>query len=80
MAKLLREGASYNQRDVIDLLIEFSMFKDRVEKKFKEVAKELEGKVNEHELWVNLFLISSDYAEEIAGRKQRQEIALQKIS
>lgn len=79
MAKILREGASYTQRDVVDLLVEFSAFKDRVGKKFKELAKELEGKANEHDLWVNLYLISSDYAEEVAGKRLKQE-ALQKIS
>lgn len=79
MAKILREGASYTQRDVVDLLIEFSAFKDRVEKKFKDIARELEGKPNEHELWVNLYLISSDYAEEMSGKRQKQE-PLQKIS
>lgn len=80
MAKILREGASYTQRDVVDLLVEFSSFKDRVEKKFKELAKELDGKSNEHDLWVNLYLISSDYAEEVAGKKLKQHETLQKIS
>lgn len=61
MPKVLREGASYSQRDVVDLLVEFSAFKDRVEKRFKDVARELEGKGNEHDLWVNLYLISTDY-------------------
>ena len=80
MAKILREGASYTQRDIIEILGEFSTFKDRVVKKFKELAKELEGKSNEHELWVNLYLISSDYAEEIAGKKHKLQEQLQKIS
>ncbi|RJQ26654.1 MAG: hypothetical protein C4589_09430 [Peptococcaceae bacterium] len=77
--KILKEGSSFTQRDVIDLLVEFSSFKDRVEKKFKELARELEGKNNEHDLWVNLYLISTDYAEENFNKKHKQE-ALQKIS
>lgn len=80
MAKILREGASYTQRDVVELLGEFSAFKDRVIKKFQVLSKELEGKGNEHDLWVNLYLISSDYAEEVAGKKHKQQEALQKIS
>lgn len=80
MAKILREGASYTQRDVVELLVEFSAFKDRVTKKFKDLSKELEGKANEHELWVNLYLISSDYAEEVAGKKHKQQELVQKIS
>lgn len=80
MAKALREGTSYNQREVIDLMIEFSGFKDRVQKKFKELSRELEGKPNEHELWVNLYLVSSDYAEELAIKRQKQEALIQKVS
>ncbi len=80
MAKILREGASYTQRDVIELLVEFSAFKDRVIKRFKEISKEFDGKPNEHDLWVNLYLISSDYAEEIFVKKHRQQEQLQKIS
>ncbi|OPY58312.1 MAG: hypothetical protein A4E55_00991 [Pelotomaculum sp. PtaU1.Bin035] len=80
MAKVLREGASYTQRDIVDLLGEFSAFKDRVEKRFKDLARELEGKTNEHELWVNLYLISTDYAEEINGKKHKQQEVIQKIS
>lgn len=81
MAKTLRDGSSYTQREVVDLLSEFSSFKDRVEKKFKELARELEGKPNEHELWVNLYLISSDYSEELVNKRQKQEAQLmQKIS
>ncbi|MEW5954667.1 MAG: hypothetical protein AB1815_13280 [Bacillota bacterium] len=80
MAKLLKDGASYSQREVIDLLVEFSAFKDRVEKKFKDLARELDGKANEHELWVNLYLISSDYAEELINKRQKQETLVQKIS
>lgn len=80
MAKVLREGASYNQREVLDLLVEFSGFKDRVQKKFKELSRELEGKPNEHELWVNLYLVSADYAEELAIKKQKQEALMQKAS
>lgn len=80
MAKVLREGTSYTQRDVIDLLVEFSGFKDRVQKKFKELSRELEGKPNEHELWVNLYLVSTDYAEELAIKKQKQEALMQKAS
>lgn len=49
MAKVLREGTSYNQREVIEMLADFSSFKDRVEKKFKDLARELAGKANEHE-------------------------------
>ncbi len=80
MAKVLREGTSYTQREVIDLLVEFSGFKDRVQKKFKELSRELEGKPNEHELWVNLYLVSTDYAEELAIKKQKQEALMQKAS
>jgi len=80
LAKLLREGASYSQREVIDLLSEFSAFKDRVTRKFKDLAKELEGKANEHELWVNVYLISCDYSEEVVGKKLKQQESLQKIS
>ena len=80
MAKILREGASYTQRDVVDLLGEFSAFKDRVTKKFKELSRELEGKANEHDLWVNLYLVSCDYSEEILGKRLKQQEALQKIS
>jgi hypothetical protein len=80
LAKLLKDGASYSQREVIDLLVEFSAFKDRVEKKFKDLARELDGKANEHELWVNLYLISSDYAEELINKRQKQETLVQKIS
>lgn len=79
MAKVLKEGASFSQRDVLDLLSEFSSFKDRVEKKFKDLANELEGKPNEHDLWVNLYLISSDYAEEVTNKRQKQE-NIQKVS
>ncbi|CCO08230.1 hypothetical protein [Desulforamulus hydrothermalis] len=80
MAKVLKEGAAYNQRDVIDMLVEFSAFKDRVEKKFKEVAKELEGKPNEHDLWVSLYLISSDYADDQSSRRKAVVDPIQKIS
>ncbi|WP_245574386.1 hypothetical protein [Desulfovirgula thermocuniculi] len=76
---MLREGTSYTHREVIDILVEFSAFKDRVEKRFKELARELNGKSNEHELWVNLYLISADYAEEQNAKKQKQE-AMQKVS
>ncbi|MEW6696765.1 MAG: hypothetical protein ACOY35_08540 [Bacillota bacterium] len=79
MAKVLKEGAAYNQRDVIDMLSEFSSFKDRVEKKFKDVAKELEGKPNEHDLWVSLYLISSDYADDQSSRRKVAD-PIQKIS
>jgi len=81
MAKTLRDGSSYTQREVVDLLSEFSAFKDRVEKKFKDLARELEGKPNEHDLWVNLYLISTDYSEELANKRQKQDAQLmQKIS
>ncbi|WP_092476059.1 hypothetical protein [Desulfotruncus arcticus] len=82
MAKMLKDGASYSQREVVDLLVEFSSFKDRVQKKFKVLANELDGKNNEHDLWVNLYLISSDYAEEanIKRQKQVQTDSMQKLS
>lgn len=73
MAKILREGASYTQRDIVELLGEFSAFKDRVEKKFKDLSHEFDGKANEHELWVSLYLISTDYAEETLGKKHKQQ-------
>lgn len=60
--------------------MEFSGFKDRVQKKFKELSRELEGKPNEHELWVNLYLVSADYAEELSIKKQKQEALMQKAS
>jgi hypothetical protein len=78
--KTLREGTTYTQREVTEMLAEFSCFKDRVTKKFRDLARELEGKANEHELWVNLYLIASDYAEEACNKRQRQETAVQKIS
>lgn len=62
------------------MLVEFSAFKDRVSKKFKEVAKELDGKSNEHELWVNIYLITTDYAEDLLVKRQKQETLAQKIS
>lgn len=80
MAKIIKEGASYNQREVVDLMIEFSAFKDRVEKKFKILATELDGKNNEHDLWVNLYLISTDYMDEMQNKRQKQPEDLQKIS
>lgn len=80
MAKPIKEGISYNQRDIMELLVEFSAFKDRVEKRFKDVSRELEGKPNEHELWVNLYLISTDYSDEIANKKIKHDSTLQKIS
>ncbi len=78
MAKILREGASYTQRDIIDILSEFSAFKDRVIKKFKDLSRELEGKANEHELWVNVYLISNDYAEEVSGKRLKLQEQMQK--
>ncbi|MCL6557993.1 MAG: hypothetical protein K6U74_04155 [Firmicutes bacterium] len=80
MVKTLREGATYAHRDIIEMLAEFSCFKDRVSKKFRDLAKELEGKANEHELWVNLYLIASDHTEETLGKRQRQDLGIQKIS
>jgi hypothetical protein len=80
MGKALREGASYSQREVIELLVEFSAFKDRVQKKFKDLSRELEGKPNEHDLWVNLYLVSADYAEELNIKRQKQEAMVQKAS
>lgn len=76
---MLREGASYTQRDIVEILSEFSAFKDRVMKKFKDLARELEGKANEHDLWVNVYLISSDYAEEISGKRHKLQEQMQKI-
>lgn len=78
MAKILREGASYTQRDIVDILSEFSAFKDRVLKKFKDLSRELEGKANEHELWVNVYLISNDYAEEVTGKRLKLHEQMQK--
>ncbi len=80
MAKMIKEGTSYSQREVVDLLVEFSAFKDRVEKKFKILANELDGKNNEHDLWVNLYLISTDYSEEMQNKRLKQPEDLQKIS
>ena len=68
---MLKDGASYSQREVVDLLVEFSSFKDRVQKRFKVLANELDGKNNEHDLWVNLYLVSSDYAEEANAKRQK---------
>jgi hypothetical protein len=79
MAKVLKEGVTYNQKDILDLLSEFSNFKDRVEKRYKDVSGELKGKPNEHELWVSLYLIASDYAEDMHNKRQKQDI-VQKIS
>lgn len=78
MAKILREGASYTQRDIVDILSEFSAFKDRVLKKFKDLSRELEGKANEHELWVNVYLISNDYAEEVTAKRLKLHEQMQK--
>lgn len=80
MAKLIKEGISYNQRDIMELLGDFSSFKVRVEKKFRDVAREFEGKANEHDLWVNLYLISTDYFEEINNKKGKHENLVQKVS
>ncbi|KJS16396.1 MAG: hypothetical protein VR69_09485 [Peptococcaceae bacterium BRH_c4b] len=80
MSKTIKDGASFNQRDVIDFLVEFSAFKDRVEKKFKDVSRELDGKINEHDLWVGVYLIATDYAEELANKKSKQEPVVQKVS
>ncbi|MBE0465745.1 MAG: hypothetical protein IBX71_00775 [Candidatus Desulforudis sp.] len=74
MAKILREGISYNHRDVVDLLSDFSAFKDRVEKRFRDLSKELAGKPNEHILWVNLYLVSCDYAEDLTKNRKHQEV------
>lgn len=73
MAKVIKDGATYNQREVVELLVEFSSFKDRVIKRFKILAAELEGKQNEHDLWVNLYLTSTDYAEELHTKRQKQQ-------
>ncbi len=75
MTKALREGATYNHNDVMEMLIDFSSFKHRVERKFKDLARELSGKPHEHRLWVNLYLVSSDYAEDavIRNRKNQSE-------
>lgn len=73
MAKILREGISYNHRDVVDLLSDFSAFKDRVEKRFRDLSKELAGKPNEHILWVNLYLVSCDYAEDLTIKNRKHQ-------
>ncbi|MCL2337245.1 MAG: hypothetical protein FWC60_07475 [Firmicutes bacterium] len=78
--KTIRDGSSFNKHEVEEVLMEFSSFKDRVYKKFKVLANELEGKPNEHELWVNLYSISTDYADELVTKRQRQQENLQKIS
>lgn len=80
LTKSIKEGISFNQKDVMDFLMEFSAFKDRVEKKFKGIASELEGKNNEHELWVSVYMIATDYTEEIVGKKVKSDPAIQKIS
>lgn len=80
MAKPIKEGLSYSQKDIMELLIDFSSFKDRVEKKFREVARELDGKPNEHDLWVNLYLISTDYSEENSNKKGKLDNTVQKVS
>lgn len=80
MVKPLKEGLSYNQKDIIESLVDFSAFKDRVVKKFRDVAKELEGKANEHDLWVNLYLLSIDYSEELTNKKLKHESLSQKVS
>lgn len=79
MAKVIREGTTYNHKDIIEMLSEFSTFKDRVDKRYKDVSNELKGKPNEHELWVSIYLIASDYAEDTSNKRQRQEV-VQKIS
>ena len=47
---------------------------------YVKMARELEGKPNEHELWVNLYLISNDYSEEISSKKVKPENLVQKVS
>lgn len=50
-------------------------------RQIKKLARELDGKANEHDLWVNVYLISSDYSEEVAGKRHKQQQdSLQKIS
>lgn len=76
MARHLREGVTYNHRDIIELLADFSAFKDRVAKRFRDLSAELAGKPNEHILWVNLYLVSCDYAQDLTvktGKNQPQE-------
>jgi len=80
MAKPIKEGLSYSQKDIMELLIDFSSFKDRVEKKFRDVARELEGKPNEHDLWVSLYMISTDYSEEAVNKRTKVESSVQKVS
>lgn len=80
MVKPIKEGLSYSNRDIIDLLIDFSSYKDRVEKKFKDITRELEGKPNEHDLWVNLYMIATDYYEELNNKKTKLENSVQKVS
>lgn len=72
MPKTLRDGVSYNYRDIVEILHDFSRFKDRVEKKYKDLAGELSGKANQHSLWVHLYLISTDYAEEAVMKAKRE--------
>lgn len=73
MAKILREGISYNHRDVMDMLSDFSAFKDRVGKRFRDLSGELSGKPNEHILWVNLYLVSCDYAEDLTIKNRKNQ-------
>ena len=80
MTKPIKEGLSYNNKDITELLMDFSSFKDRVEKKFKDLAKELEGKPNEHDLWVNLYLISIDYSDELTNKRNKPDNIVQKVS
>lgn len=80
MVKPIKEGLSYSNREIIELLIDFSSYKDRVEKKFKDITRELEGKPNEHDLWVNLYMIATDYYEEVNNKKLKLENNVQKIS
>jgi len=80
MAKVIKEGVSYSQKEILEMLVDFSAFKDRVEKRFCGVAKEFDGKPNEHDLWVNLYLISTDYSEESVNKKYKGESLVQKVS
>lgn len=80
MVNSLRDGASYGQGEILDLLSEFSSFKERVSEKFKKISEELEGNANKHELWVTIYRMSADYAEEAFAKKLKQETSTQETS
>ena len=80
MVSPLRDDASYSQREVLNILSEFSSFKEFVSKKFKGMSEELECKANKHELWVTLYHISTDYAGEAVAKTLKQETLTQETS